>query len=268
MILALTLALLQDDASIAEAVAKLADASIQIREEAARELVKIGAAALPHLEKIRSVADPDLRERVDSTIRAIRARERARKLNLDTIIPAALQAKYPDLLDRAGAEDSEVRRQLLEDLQAEFDGGNLADRDLLWIGALLKGGATAPLRTMVYLRARRWWYEAVDDEVSAAGGRILAQMGEEFLRDWPRILVRIADSPEEVMIFDAEILNSMRGGTEDGQVSAAAIAELAELGGVEMIPVLVDIATDYNADPTARKAAMAGISAFRRKFTK
>lgn len=265
MALVLFLAL-QDD--IADWVAKLADASIETREQAQRELVKIGEKALPALEKIRDTNDPDLRSRVETTIWKIRARVRALKLGLDRLIPADLQAKMPDLLERAGSESFEDRRQLFDDLQASVEGGVLREKDLLWVGALLKGGANASLRTVVYLQARKWWYESTDDEVSAAGGKILAEMGEEFLRDWVKVLARIADSPADITLFDCDLINSTRGGTEEGQLSAAAIAELVELGGVEIVPILVDIATDYNADVSARKAALSGVSALRKKWKK
>jgi HEAT repeat protein len=179
-----------------------------------------------------------------------------------------VRAKVPDLLERAASADAAEKAKLHEDLWASVEAGTLKESELTWISALLRGAVNAKVRTLVYLDARRWWYEAEDEALRESGKKILAEMGEEFLRDWPRILARIADSPDEVILFDPELMTSSRGGTEEGQVSAAAIAELAEMGIPEVVPILVDIATDYNADAAARKAAISAVGKLRAKLKK
>lgn len=256
----------QDDARIEELVRKLSDPSIEVREEAGRELVRIGAKAVPFLEKAAASGDPEARERAAAALRKIRARQRAADLGLEKLIPAEVRAKIPDLLERAGAETAEEKVKLLEELRAAVETGAITERDLAWIGALLRGPVSAALRTHVYVAVRRWWYDSSDTVLRDAGRKTLEEMGEGFLRDWPRILLRIADAPNEPAIFDPEVVSSNRSGTDEGQISAAAIAELAELGGLEIVPVLVDIATDAGADAAARKAAIAAVGLVRRKW--
>ncbi|GEM_PF-4676665 len=256
----------QEDARIEEWIRKLSDPILETRELACRELVKIGPKAVPFLEKLTSSADPELRERATWTIKRIRARQRVTELGLEKLIPVDVRAKVPDLLDRAATEDPEEKVKLIDDLMAAVDSGTLATKDLLWIGALLQGVVNAKIRTYVYVLARRWWYDGTETLVCEGGRRILEGMGEEFLRNWPRILVRIADSPGEASIYDADVISSSRGGTEEGQLAAAAIAELAEMAGPETIPILVDIVTDTGADIAARKAALTAVGAIRKKW--
>jgi hypothetical protein len=78
-------------------------------------------------------------------------------------------------------------------------------------------------------------------------------------------LVRIADNSDDGGVFDFEVANSSRG--DDEGVSASAIAALVEEGNLEVVPVLVSIATDTSADAAARKTAIQGVSAIRKKWS-
>lgn len=257
---------LQDDKTIEDLLRKLGDPSIEVREQACRELVKIGPKAIPHLEKLAGSNDPEMRERAFWTLKKIRARQRVAELGLEKLIPAEIVAKIPDLLDRAASDDPAEKVKLIEDLGAAVEAGTLAQKDLLWIGALLRGAVNATVRTYVYVYARRWWYDGPEAALREGGKKILEEMGEEFLRDWARVLVRIADAPNDGTIFDADVVSNNRGGSDEGQLSAVAIAELAEIGGVEIVPILADIASDTGADVAARKAALSAVGVIRKRW--
>jgi hypothetical protein len=255
--LAALLAPLQDE-TIDALIRRLTDASIEARQAAADELVRIGPRALPALEKAAGAGDEALRLAAQDAIRRIQARKRAADLGLEKLVPAAVLQAVPGALERAtGTAEEKVK--LYDDLRAAIDAGNLREADLAWIGALLKGSVSADVRTRVYLDAKRWWTSDDDDTLRESGRKILAEMGEAFLRDWARIVVKIADDPDEVGLFSHE---NNRG---EGPVTIAAIQELAELGLPEVVPLLVDIATDYSADENARIAALKAVSALRKR---
>lgn len=258
----LLLFLVQDD--LEPFLQRLSDPSIEIREKAARDLVEVGARAIPPLEKLAQSGDPELKERATWVLRKIDARRRAAELGLDKLVPAEMRAKVPDLLDRAAGGVSE-KIQLHEDLWAAVEAGTIKEVELTWIGALLKGPVNAKLRSLVYVEAVRWWYESEEAKLQEVGRQILGAMGEELLRDWPRTLTRLADSPNLVPIFDPDVIASGRGSDDDGAVSAAAIAELVQIGGPEIAPILIDIATDAGAAPEARKAAVQAVGALYKK---
>jgi hypothetical protein len=64
---------------IDEAVRRLRDDSIDVRDRAAEELVDFGKAALPALQGLRSAPDPELRGRVLGILRSIEQQETLRK---------------------------------------------------------------------------------------------------------------------------------------------------------------------------------------------
>ncbi len=264
LLLLASLGVHQEDPVLAELLRQLGDPSIEVREKASRKLVEMGTHAVPHLEKLIAVQDPELRDRVTWILEKIRVRQRIVRLELDKLIPSEVRAKVPNLLERAAGSASE-KCNLHDDLRSAVEAGTLRERDLTWLGALLEGPVDAKLRTLIYVDVRDWWYQSDDETVQEAGRKILADMGERFLKDWSRILVRIADSPNDGGVFDFEVANSSRG--DDEGVSTAAIAALIEEGGLEVVPVLVSIATDGSADASARKAAIQGVSAMRKKWS-
>jgi hypothetical protein len=256
--LALLAALAAPQEDVDALIRRLTDASIEARQAAADELVKAGAKALPALEKAAGAGDEALRLAAQDAIKRIRTRQRAIELGLDRRVPAAVLAAVPDALERA-VDAAEEKVKLLDDLRAAVEAGRIRETDLAWTGALLKGSVNADVRTRVYLDAKRWWTSDEDDALRENGRAILAAMGEAMLRDWPRILVKITDDPDEVGYFNNE---TNRG---EGPVTIAAVNELAELGLPEIVPILVDIATDYAADENARIAAIKAVSALKRK---
>lgn len=264
ILLSAVLATCQEDPALSELLRQLGDPSIEVRERVSHKLVDLGAKAVPPLEKLIAGQDPELRDRATWVLEKIRVRERITRLELDKLIPPEVRAKVPNLLERAAGNASE-KCELRDDLHSAVEAGTLRERDLTWLGALLKGPVDAKLRTLVYVDARDWWYRSDDETLQEAGKKILAEMGEGFLRDWSRILVRIADSPSDGGLFDFEVANSSRG--DDEGVSAAAIAALVEDPVLEVVPVLVSIATDGSADASARQAAIQGVSAIRKKWS-
>ena len=78
--LPLLLGFAQDDSSIQDLIKRLDDSSLEVREKAARDLVKIGAKALEPLRKAASSENAEVRVRAEQAIRAIETEIKSREV--------------------------------------------------------------------------------------------------------------------------------------------------------------------------------------------
>ncbi len=132
----------QDDAAVSAMVESLADSSYRVRQQASRELLMQGEAALPALRKGLESKDPELRRRAQALIEAIVGRAAAEEVE-----HSDRGGRFRDLSELADPAFDEARRRLdeifdrlelrtperlrMRDFGArEFDFGGLALRDL------------------------------------------------------------------------------------------------------------------------------------------
>ncbi|MBI2931987.1 MAG: HEAT repeat domain-containing protein [Planctomycetes bacterium] len=99
----------QDDARIADLIQQLSSERIEDRDDAARELARIGTAARLHLEKLLETEDGEVRGRASVILVKIREGERFATLGVSA---AAVEA-IPDLASRIFSASSETRMDVL-----------------------------------------------------------------------------------------------------------------------------------------------------------
>ena len=104
-LLALLLAVPQDDLEkkVADLVGRLGDPSIETREQAVEDLVRLGAPAVPALRRAAGALDGEARGRLDAVLRALALAE-------------ALQRSLPPLRSVSLAVQNKPARQVLEDI--------------------------------------------------------------------------------------------------------------------------------------------------------
>lgn len=80
LVLPLLLGFAQDDAALQDLIKKLDDSSLEVREKALRDLVKLGPKALESLRKAVSSESAELRVRAEQAIRAIELEVKSREV--------------------------------------------------------------------------------------------------------------------------------------------------------------------------------------------
>jgi HEAT repeat protein len=119
----LVLALAGQDLS--DLLRRMADDSFEVREKATREALELPASAeTPLLEALRSAADPEVRWRLQETLRLRRIKFRAERFA--AALPESFARRYAGLIRRASSEDPDAQASLVR----EFSEADHADREI------------------------------------------------------------------------------------------------------------------------------------------
>ncbi len=213
---------------------RLSDEDIAVRSSASDELKRLGPLALPVLECLDDGSDLELAQRVGALLRWIRA---------DELVPAAIKAQMPDLVDRLAANGPHEWTAAFLELRRTLRPNAAAVLAPLCVPAL-RGAATDAERGELLGWIRTCWHEPAADELGcwlvtndARLRRLIADtlfhlQGRKAI---PQLLPLLLDADDDVQLAVAMLLRSLAAGTE---VKAFVRAVAAKGGPKEKVPAI------------------------------